>query len=66
MNEGLLPLSDRLRINNIMQEYARLANVESLRTPLNARKRDRYLSAIQDQGGCTLRIVSLLMSDLKQ
>jgi hypothetical protein len=75
INEGLLLPSDRARLKNIMQTHARPANVESLRTPqINpalqvtdgpARRRDRFLSVLQEQVGCSLKIVAGLMSDIK-
>ena len=76
INEGLLLPSDRSRIKAIMQTHQRPENIESLRTPklntalqisdVGAKRRDRHFGLLQEQVGCTLKIVSNLMSEVKQ
>ena len=76
ISEGLLLPSDRSRIKAIIQTHQRPENIESLRTPkLNtvlqmsdagAKNRDRHFVLLQEQVRCTLKIVSNLMSEVKQ
>ena len=76
INEGLLQPSDRSRIKAIIQTHHRPENIESLRTPklnaplqisdVGAKRRDRYFGLLQEQVGCTLKIVSNLMSEVKR
>ena len=76
INEGLLLPSDRSRIKALTQTHQRPENIESLRTPklntalqisdVGAKRRDRHFGLLQEQVGCTLKIVSNLMSEVKQ
>ena len=76
INEGLLLPSDRSRIKAIIQTHQRPENIQSLRTPklntalqisdVGAKRRDRHFGLLQEQVGCTLKIVSNLMSEVKQ
>ena len=60
----------------IIQTHQRPENIESLRTPklntalqildVGAKRRDRYFGLLQEPVGCTLKIVSNLMSEVKR